>query len=116
MAGHADLGTLADEIFAVADLLDRERGLRRDLSDPARPAAPKDRSYGACSGGRSVTRRWRRSPRPVRWWARSGELPDALERLGVTAAAAEAEAQGKLDEVEDELFRFGRIVGLEHWS
>jgi F-type H+-transporting ATPase subunit delta len=33
-----------------------------------------------------------------------------LERLGVVAAAAEAESQRRLDDVEDELFRFGRII------
>jgi F-type H+-transporting ATPase subunit delta len=29
VAGSADLGALSDELFAVADLLDREHGLRR---------------------------------------------------------------------------------------
>ncbi|GAA2785271.1 F0F1 ATP synthase subunit delta [Nonomuraea dietziae] len=43
-------------------------------------------------------------------WSRSGDLADSLERLSVVASAAQAESEGRLDDVEDELFRFGRIV------
>ncbi|MFI7445492.1 F0F1 ATP synthase subunit delta [Nonomuraea indica] len=111
VAGSADLGTLSDELFAVADLLDREHGLRRALSDPARPAELKARTVRALLGGKvgeaaiatveaAVSARW----------SRAGDLADVLERLGVVAAAAEAEGQGTLDEVEDELFRFGRVI------
>jgi F-type H+-transporting ATPase subunit delta len=38
---------------------------------------------------------------------------DAVEDLAVEAALQQAEAEGALDEVEDELFRFGRIVDRE---
>ncbi|SNT45045.1 F-type H+-transporting ATPase subunit delta [Streptosporangium subroseum] len=111
VAGSADLGTLADELFSVADLFDHEHGLRRNLSDPARPAAQKAQVVrvlleGKVSNAALETVVAAASAK----WARSGDLTDALERLGVIAAAAEAEAQGKLDEVEDELFRFGRIA------
>ena len=37
-------GRLGDELFAVAGLLDREPGLRRTLSDPARAAAGQGRA------------------------------------------------------------------------
>ena len=40
-AGSADFGTLADDLFAIADLLDREHGLRRAVADPTRPAEQK---------------------------------------------------------------------------
>lgn len=111
VAGSADLGSLADELFAVADLFDREHGLRRNLSDPARPAAQKAQAVrvlleGKVSGAALETVIAAVSVK----WARSGDLADALERLGVIAAAAEAEAASRLDDVEDELFRFGRIV------
>ncbi|MBB4914545.1 F0F1 ATP synthase subunit delta [Streptosporangium saharense] len=111
VAGSADLGSLADELFAVADLFDREHGLRRYLSDPARPASQKAQAVrvlleGKVSGAALETVVQAVSVR----WSGSGDLADALERLGVVAASAEAEAQSKLDDVEDELFRFGRIV------
>ncbi|MFC7644613.1 F0F1 ATP synthase subunit delta [Streptosporangium lutulentum] len=111
VAGSADLGTLADELFSVADLFDREHGLRRNLSDPARPAAQKAQAVRVLLEGKVSNAALETVTAAVSAkWARSGDLSDALERLGVIAAAAEAEAQGKLDEVEDELFRFGRIV------
>ncbi|MEO3791062.1 F0F1 ATP synthase subunit delta [Nonomuraea sp. B10E15] len=111
VAGSADLGTLSDELFAVADLLDREHGLRRALSDPSRPGEQKAATIrslldGKISEAALATAETAVSAR----WSRAGDLADVLERLGVAAAAAEAEGQSRLDEVEDELFRFGRIV------
>ncbi|MFI9553299.1 F0F1 ATP synthase subunit delta [Nonomuraea endophytica] len=110
-AGSADLGALSDELFAVADLLDREHGLRRALSDPARPAGQKAETLRSLLQGKvsDATLSTVEAAVAARW-SRAGDLTDVLERLGVVAAAAEAEGQGKLDDVEDELFRFGRIV------
>ncbi|MGP3954550.1 F0F1 ATP synthase subunit delta [Nonomuraea sp. 3N208] len=111
VAGSADLGTLSDELFAVADLLDREHGLRRALSDPARHAEQKAGTVHALLDGKvgQATLATVEAAVSARW-SRAGDLPDVLERLGIVAAAAEAEGQSRLDEVEDELFRFGRIV------
>ncbi|WP_188190624.1 F0F1 ATP synthase subunit delta [Nonomuraea sp. SYSU D8015] len=111
VAGSADLGTLSDELFAVADLLDREHGLRRALSDQARPAEQKARAARALLGGKVSEAAIATTEAAVSArWSRAGDLADVLERLGVIAAAAEAESQSRLDDVEDELFRFGRIV------
>ncbi|GAA3117978.1 F0F1 ATP synthase subunit delta [Streptosporangium carneum] len=111
VAGSADLGSLADELFAVADLFDREHGLRRSLSDPARPATQKAQVVRGLLEGKVSNAALETVVTAVSVkWSGSGDLADALERLGVVAAAAEAEAQSKLDDVEDELFRFGRIV------
>ncbi|WP_068921645.1 F0F1 ATP synthase subunit delta [Planobispora rosea] len=111
VAGSADLGTLADELFAVADLFDREHGLRRSLSDAARPAEQKAQTIRILLEGKVGAAALETVVAAVSArWARSGDLADVLERLGVVAASAEAEAQGRLDDVEDELFRFGRIV------
>ncbi|MEV7005963.1 F0F1 ATP synthase subunit delta [Streptosporangium sp. NPDC051022] len=111
VAGSADLGSLADELFAVADLFDREHGLRRSLSDPARPAAQKAQAVRVLLEGKVSNAALETAVQAVSAkWSRSGDLADALEHLGVVAAAAEAEAQSRLDDVEDELFRFGRIV------
>ena len=46
-------------------------------------------------------------------WSSPRDLADATEQLGVLAAAAAAEGEGQLDDLEDELFRFGRIVSAE---
>lgn len=110
-AGSADLGALSDELFAVADLLDREHGLRRALSDPSRAAAQKAETVRALLQGKvSEAALVTTEAAVAAKWSRAGDLSDVLERLGVVAAAAEAEGQSRLDDVEDELFRFGRIV------
>ncbi|MFI7640014.1 F0F1 ATP synthase subunit delta [Nonomuraea sp. NPDC049400] len=111
VAGSADLGTLSDELFAVADLLDREHGLRRALSDPARPGEQKAATVRALLEGKVTEAALATTEAAgAAKWSRAGDLADVLERLGVVAAAAEAESQSRLDDVEDELFRFGRIV------
>ncbi|MEV4475056.1 MULTISPECIES: F0F1 ATP synthase subunit delta [Nonomuraea] len=111
VAGSAELGALSDELFAVADLLDREHGLRRALSDPARPAGQKSGVLRSLLQGKVGEAALATAEAAVAArWSRTGDLADVLERLGVVAAAAEAEGQSRLDEVEDELFRFGRIV------
>ena len=111
VAGNADLGTLSDELFAITDLLDREHGLRRALSDPAATGERKAQTVRSLLGARVGEAAVGTAEAAVAArWSRAGDLPDTLERLGVIAAAAEAEGQGTLDEVEDELFRFGRIV------
>jgi F-type H+-transporting ATPase subunit delta len=43
-------------------------------------------------------------------WGSSIDLVDAMQELAVIAEAASAEAAGQIDDLEDELFRFGRIV------
>ncbi|UBU15138.1 F0F1 ATP synthase subunit delta [Nonomuraea gerenzanensis] len=111
VAGSADLGALSDELFAVADLLDREHGLRRALSDPARPAEQKAGVLRSLLDGKVGAAALATAEAAVSArWSRAGDLADVLERLGVVAAAAEAESQRRLDDVEDELFRFGRII------
>ncbi|MDO0925704.1 F0F1 ATP synthase subunit delta [Streptomyces sp. TG1A-8] len=106
-----DVAQLADELAAVTALLDREAGLRRVLTDPAQPGDAKAdlvrRLIGGQIGGAAAdlvagTTRAR--------WSQSRDLVDALEELANTADLTEAEKTGTLDDVEDELFRFGRIV------
>jgi F-type H+-transporting ATPase subunit delta len=46
-------------------------------------------------------------------WARSADLTEAIETLAVISQVASAEATRRLDDLEDELFRFGRIVASQ---
>ncbi|MFP5346581.1 MAG: F0F1 ATP synthase subunit delta, partial [Actinomycetes bacterium] len=43
-------------------------------------------------------------------WSSARDLGDACEHLGAVAVVASAEDDGTLERLEDELFRFGRIV------
>jgi len=105
------LATAGDELLAVARLLAREPGLRRALSDPSR--AGRDRVELLDSiVGRAVTDDTREVLRAVAGgrWSSSGDLLDAVELLGVDALIASADRAGDLNEVEDELFRFGQVI------
>jgi F-type H+-transporting ATPase subunit delta len=46
-------------------------------------------------------------------WSRSPDLTDAIETLAVISLVASAETDRRLDDLEDELFRFGRIVASQ---
>ena len=107
-------GQLGDELFAVTGVLDREAGLRRLLSDPSRPAAAKAALAGAVFGGKvsAATLEVIAGLAGSRWSA-PGDLADAAEQLAVLAVVEGAEEAGTLDELEDELFRFARIVDAE---
>ena len=106
-----DAGALADELAAVTALLDREVSLRRVLTDPAQAGEAKaelvQRLLGSQVGGAAVDLV---SGMVRSRWSQSRDLVDALEELADTADLTAAQKSGALDDVEDELFRFGRIV------
>jgi len=110
-ASGSDLTGLADELFAVARLLDGQPSLRRALSDPS--GKPDDRAGLArrlFSGKVSDATLELVEAMARQRWSRPLDLVEAAETLGVEAALDAADAEGQLDGVEDELFRFGRIV------
>jgi F-type H+-transporting ATPase subunit delta len=110
----ADAGQLGDELFSVARLLDGEPGLRRMLSDPSRESGAKTGLVAALLAGKiSAATIEQVSGLVSGHWSAPGDLADAAEQLAVLAIAAEAENAGALDELEDELFRFGRVVDAE---
>jgi F-type H+-transporting ATPase subunit delta len=102
---------LGTELFAVVGLLDTEHGLRRALSDPGKPAAEKAAVAGALLHGKITQRAEGLVVAAVEaHWATTGDLVDAIEELAVEAMVLGAEADSGLDELEDGLFRFGRVV------
>ena len=110
-SGGADPAGTADELFAVTGVLAGSAGLRRALTDPARPGDTKaglvQRLFGTRVSGpvQDLLAGLVRSR-----WAAGEDLADAVEQLALTAGLASAERNGRLDAVEDELFRFSRIV------
>jgi F-type H+-transporting ATPase subunit delta len=109
-----ELTALADELFAVARLLDGQLTLRRSLSDPA--GKPDER---AALANRLFASRV--SPAALdlveavarQRWSRPPDLVEAFMALATEASLDAAEVRGELDDVEDELFRFGRIVSSD---
>jgi F-type H+-transporting ATPase subunit delta len=110
-AGPALL-SLADELFAVARLLDGQLALRRALADPA--AKPEERAglvrrlFASKLSADAVTLL---ETMAEQRWSRPIDLVDATSAMATEAALEAADARGELEGVEDELFRFGRIVG-----
>jgi F-type H+-transporting ATPase subunit delta len=105
---------LGDELFAVTGLLDTEHALRRALSDPGKPAAEKGAVTADLLHGK-VTRRTESLvvAAAEAHWASPGDLADAIEQLAIEAKVIGAELDGALDEMEDELFRFGRVIAAQ---
>jgi F-type H+-transporting ATPase subunit delta len=102
---------LANELFAVVGLLDTEHGLRRALSDPGKPAAEKGAVVAALLHGKVTGRAEALVAAAAEGhWAGSGDLSDAIEELAVTSMVLAAEANDGLDDLEDGLFRFGRVI------
>ena len=109
-----ELAGLADELFAVARLLEGQPSLRRALSDPS--GKPDERAGLArrlLSGKVSDAALDLVEAMARQRWSRPLDLVEAAETLGVEAALDAADASGQLDGVEDELFRFGRIVAAD---
>jgi F-type H+-transporting ATPase subunit delta len=106
--------TVGDELFSVLSLLDREHALRRALSDPSKPADEKGAIVIALLHGKVTPATEEIVAATVRArWASPSDMTDALERLAVEAFAIAAEEDQQLDDLEDELFRFGRVVAGE---
>ncbi|MEV1291472.1 F0F1 ATP synthase subunit delta [Pseudonocardia sp. NPDC049635] len=113
-ASARDLTTVADELFAVARFLDGERSIQRLLADSSSPEEGRAdlvrRLFGQQLSQATldlVTELARKR------WSKARDVVTAAEALARQTAVAIAEKNGSLDEVEDQLFRFGRILGRE---
>jgi F-type H+-transporting ATPase subunit delta len=113
-AGTADSASLGDELFEVTALLTANPGLRRALTDPARPAQARVALVSQLLRGKVSGQALEVLTGLVRSrWSSPIDLTDAVENLAVTAVLFGAEKADRLDAVEDELFRFGRMVAAD---
>jgi len=112
--GDAELEKLGDELFAVTRLLAVQPGLRRHLADASVAESSRtgfaERLFGDKIARPSLEALF---AAVAARWSRPLDLVDALEILARNATLGAAEKDGKLDDVEDELFRFGRILDRE---
>ncbi|HEU5470023.1 MAG TPA: F0F1 ATP synthase subunit delta [Actinophytocola sp.] len=114
-AGTPDtLRSLADELFAVAGVVDRERTLRRHLADPATSEDKRRRLADTVFGGKVSDAALEILQGLVASrWSAGGDLVDAVETLARLAALAVAERDDAIEDVEDELFRFARVLAAQ---
>ncbi|MCE0485573.1 F0F1 ATP synthase subunit delta [Ornithinimicrobium sediminis] len=111
LTSSGDAVALAEDLLAVAGTVSGSGTLRRALADPSREGRERaglvDRLFAGRVG--DPAQHVARTVAAQRW-NDSSDLPVALEALSVEAFLANAQRAGRLGRVEDELFRFQRIV------
>ena len=107
----ADMAALPGDLFAVVDALDSSVTLRRALTDPSTPEQGRRQLvHNLLDGKVSKVAVHIVAEAVALRWGGGRALSDALERQGVRAQLLVAEREGTLEETEDELFRFARVV------
>jgi F-type H+-transporting ATPase subunit delta len=112
--GGAEAGRVGTDLFSVAALLQREPGLRRVVTDPATAGTARaELLRGLLTGKADAAAVDVAAAGAEQRWSSGRDLGDSLEYAGVVAQVIAAERAGQADELEDELFRFARIVAAE---
>lgn len=110
----SDSSQIGDELFTVVDLLDQQPAVRASLTDPSRDGDDKAALASALLTGKLSAAVVDFVEGTVRSrWAASRDLADTLDRLAAESLLTSADRQGRLDDLEDELFRFSRLVTAE---
>jgi F-type H+-transporting ATPase subunit delta len=104
------LTTLAEELVAVAGLLVSQPALARHLARPSDDPAPKVQLVNTLLSGKvdDHTLDLVRTAVSQRW-SEEANLVDAIEHLARLALLKRAQVSDEVDEVEEQLFRFGRL-------
>lgn len=111
VANAGDALVVGDELLAVAATLQSEPSLRRALTDPAASTEARDRlARGILAEKVSDDTVEVVAVAATARWSSAADFVAALEQLGAVALAISAESDGRLGELEDDLFRFARIV------
>ena len=111
VAGPLGVG---DALFSVAALLDEQPSLRAALTDPARSGEDKAALAASLLRGKVAEQVVDLVSGMVRSrWSTPRDLAEGTARLGVEAVLVSAQRHDRLDEVQDELFRFARTVASQ---
>ncbi|MGZ8179401.1 F0F1 ATP synthase subunit B/delta [Williamsia sp. SKLECPSW1] len=108
------LRAVAADLADVVAVLTREHVLRKHLGEPSDDAESKRRLVDAVFGSsvREETQALLRTAAVGRW-SETADLTQALERLARFALLVVADRASTIDDVEDELFRLGRLLVAE---
>lgn len=116
MAGLStdELTGRARELYSVADLLAAEPQLRRTLGDPSTEADARTELAARLFEGRIDAKVLDVVKTAVGLrWSSPWDLADGLELSGDDVLLRAAEQGGNLDDVENELFRFERLLDAQ---
>lgn len=109
----AGLHSLAEDVYAMADVLVGAPRLRRMLGDPATDADGRTGLVASVFGGKVSEGAMTIGQGIVRErWSSPWDMTDAFEIAGDDALFEAAMRSDSLDEVVDELFRFERILDV----
>jgi F-type H+-transporting ATPase subunit delta len=113
LSGDA-LSTLSDELASVAKLLVREPILARHLAEASGETQAKQQMLQRLLGGKvgDTTLELLNTAASVRW-SLTSDLVDAIEHVARLSLLTRAEREGQADEVEEQLFRFSRILDAQ---
>jgi len=108
------LDRISSELYSVAEVLSAQLELRRHLVDPSSSENSRTSLVQDVFGSKvdDLTTQLLTTLVTGRV-STSTDLVEAVETLGRDAGLASAEKDGSLSDVEDELFRFGRILDRE---
>lgn len=108
------LTQLADQVASVAKLLDTETALARHLADPSSDAARKVRlAESVLSDKVSDTTLGILSTAVAQRWSSTSDLVLGVKHIARLALLVRAEREGQVEDLEDQLFRFSRILDSE---
>ena len=103
--------TFATDLFAVVDSLESSPILRRAVTDPGTPeGARRALVHGLFDGKVDRAVADLVAEAATLRWAGGRTFAAALERQAVRAQLVTAERRGELEDTEDQLFRFARLV------
>ncbi|PYE12645.1 F-type H+-transporting ATPase subunit delta [Williamsia limnetica] len=110
----ATLHTVAEDLSSVAALLVTNPVLRKHLSENADSTDPKVALVDSLFSGKvaGATLDVLKNAVAAKW-STAGDFSTAIERLSRLALLTVADRDGKISEVEDELFRLGRLLIAE---
>jgi F-type H+-transporting ATPase subunit delta len=108
---ESDTPRLGDDLFAVVDALESSPSLRRAVTDPGTPEQNRQQLVHAVLDGKvsKIAVDIVAEGAAMRW-AGGRTFAAALERQGARATLMAAENADQLENTEDELFRFARLV------
>ena len=117
VAGELDadgLTTLADELASVARLFVNETALTKHFAEPTDDQSAKARLAERLLSDKVGAPTLRLVSTAVsQRWSAEADLVDGIENIARLALLKRAESAGETDEVEDQLFRFGRVLDSE---
>jgi ATP synthase F0 subunit b len=112
--GPRQLATVADDLASVAKLLARESILARHLADPANDPAPKVGLLETLLEGKVGDSALEVLKAAVSGrWSSDANLVDAVEHVARLAVLVRAEREDVAADVEEQLFRFSRILDAQ---